>query len=75
MKKRGPIPNPNITRFRCRVCGKLTAGRIPREGRYVGDLSARFPRRHNVNGQPCPGIIEDAEWIDVPLRAAREVAR
>jgi hypothetical protein len=56
------------TRFKCVVCGKLTAGRMPREGRLVGDTSARFPRRHKgPDGKPCPGNIEDAEWVDVEV--------
>jgi hypothetical protein len=53
------------TRFRCVVCGKLTAGRMPREGREVGDTTARFPRRHHHNGRPCPGNIQLAAWVDV----------
>lgn len=51
------------TRFRCVICGKLTAGRMPREGRHIGDGSARFPRRHKINGQPCAGNIREAEWV------------
>ncbi len=59
------------TRFRCVICGKVTAGRLGRVGRHVGDGSARFPRRHKgADGQPCPGNVYDAEWIDVLARAA-----
>ena len=58
------------TMFKCVVCGKLTAGRISREGSLVGDMSHRFPRRHKVGGQDCPGNIEEAEWIDVPRYGA-----
>lgn len=55
-----------ITRFKCVVCGKLTAGRVPREAGADGDLSARFPRRHNrPGGDVCPGVYELAEWVDV----------
>lgn len=56
------------TRFRCPVCGKITAGRIPREhGHHYGDLTVRFPRRHKgSDGKPCPGNIKEAEWVDVP---------
>lgn len=58
-----------MTKFRCVVCGKLTAGRLPRAGRHnVGDTTAMFPRRHNGDdGLPCPGNIELAEWVDVKL--------
>lgn len=64
------------TRFRCPVCLRLTAGRIPRERGASGDKSFRFPRRHHdANGQPCPGNVQEAEWIDVPRRAARAEAK
>jgi len=53
------------TRFKCAVCGKLTAGRVPRDGRHVGDGTFRFPRRHRVGGEACPGNIVEAEWVDV----------
>ncbi len=56
------------TRFRCMVCGKLTAGRLPR-GDYhegVGDTSFRWPRRHKgKDGKPCAGNIIEAEWVDI----------
>ncbi len=53
----------HITRYKCVVCGKLTAGR--QTGKH-SDRSERFPRRHNgPDGEPCPGNIEFAEWIDV----------
>lgn len=55
------------TYFKCVVCGKLTAGRVPRDGWIRGDRSERFPRRHNVDGEPCPGNIEFTEWISVKL--------
>lgn len=53
------------TRFKCVICGKLTAGRISRDGRLEGDASARFPRRHKHKGEPCEGNVLEAEWIDV----------
>lgn len=57
------------TRFRCVVCGKLTAGRIGRatDPPYErGDTSHRFPRRHNgKDGKDCPGNVESAQWVDV----------
>ena len=55
-----------VTKFKCVVCGKLTAGRMPRSGREVGDTTARWPRRHKVNGVQCPGVWQEAEWVDVP---------
>ena len=55
-----------ITRFRCAVCGKLTAGRLPRDGRHTGDGTFWFPRRHDgADGRPCPGNIKEAELVDV----------
>lgn len=57
-------------RVRCVVCGKVSGGRLPRLpwGRHgtgrVGDGTFRFPRRHKgPDGQPCPGNIEEAEWL------------
>jgi hypothetical protein len=59
---------PDFTRFQCIVCGKLTAGRISREGRLTGDTTHRFPRRHRIGGKrtgkPCPGNILEAEWVN-----------
>ncbi len=54
------------TRFKCTICGKLTAGRISRDRRYSGDTTARFPRRHkdNSTGVMCCGNIIEAEWIE-----------
>lgn len=66
------IGNTNVMRrtmFKCAVCGKLTAGRISRGGSISGDMSHRFPRRHQVGGQDCSGNIEEAEWVDVPYGA------
>lgn len=78
-----------ITRFRCVHCGKLTAGRLPRAiitsptGRVtysrhdVGDGSFYYPRRHDVDGEPCPGNILEAEWVTVtvPPRSKRRRVR
>ena len=50
----------NRTRFRCAVCGKLTAGRFP----HLGDGTFYYPRRHQVDGADCPGNIIEAEWVD-----------
>ncbi len=56
-----------VTRFKCVVCGKLTAGRIPGYGgRCMGDTSFRYPRRHKgPDGKMCPGVRREAEWVDV----------
>lgn len=52
-----------MTRFKCVVCGKLTAGCVPRDG----DRSQRYPRRHDRRwGEVCPGIYVFAEWVEVP---------
>lgn len=62
-------------RYRCRVCGKITAGRRPRASWEQGDGSLMLPRRHNAPpaankadcvaaavGKParCRGIFEPA---------------
>ena len=55
------------TRFKCAVCGKLTAGKIPLPaGGYHADKSERWPRMHRLaEGKPCPGVYVFAEWVDV----------
>lgn len=52
-------------RFKCRVCGKLTAGRQTDGPRNLSDLSERYPRRHKVGDAYCPGIYEEADWVEV----------
>ncbi len=53
----------HITRFKCVICGKISSGRLT--GRY-SDRTERYPRRHKgADGNPCPGNIEYAEWVDV----------
>lgn len=52
-------------RFRCVVCGKLTAGRLGRVYGEIGDGTHRFPRRHKRDGKPCPGNILEADWVEV----------
>lgn len=55
------------TMFKCVVCGKLTAGRLPRaSGWFKGDGSCYYPRRHKVGGVLCPGSLQEAEWVNVP---------
>lgn len=54
------------TRFRCVVCGKVTAGRRPRNPhnhRERADGTAMFPRWHYVGGKPCEGNYSEAEWV------------
>lgn len=64
----------NETRFRCDECGKLTAGRIGREGGLRGDRSGRYPRRHNgPGGKVCPGVFMEAVWVDVPRKTEGEL--
>jgi hypothetical protein len=56
------------TRFRCVVCGKVTAGRLPvnpTNHRERGDGTLWYPRRHKHNGEPCKGNILEAELVDV----------
>jgi hypothetical protein len=48
-------------KFECNVCGKLTSGRVPKEG----DGSFVFPRRHKVKGKDCPGNIKEARWVEI----------
>lgn len=44
-------------RFRCAVCGKPTAGRLPRGG----DGTFYYPRRHQgPDGKPCEGNYREA---------------
>jgi hypothetical protein len=58
-----------VLKFRCIICGKLTAGRKPRAAWTKGDGTARFPRRHKIKGtdKPCPGNIIEATWVEIRL--------
>ena len=58
-------PREPITRFRCIMCGHLSAGRI--RGRGRGDGSFRYPRRHLVDGSVCAGMLREAEWVEVEI--------
>ena len=51
-------------RFKCTVCGKVTAGRLPKQGHYKGNGTFWYPRRHSVGGNPCEGNILEADWVD-----------
>jgi len=56
------------TKYKCSSCGKLTSGRLPTKHRQKGDGSFMFPRRHaSIQGDPCPGIYEEATWVDVEI--------
>ena len=51
------------TVYKCSICGKVTAGRIPRGG----DGSFRYPRKHNDDdGKLCPGVYYEAILTTVP---------
>ena len=60
------------TKFKCVVCGKLTAGKIPfnfDRTNERGDGTFRYPRKHKLkNGKICPGTYQEAEWVDVVLK-------
>ena len=52
-------------RFKCPKCGKLTAGRMPRDGIGPGNGTFYYPRRHKSEfGDPCPGSYDEAEWVE-----------
>lgn len=51
---------------RCVYCGHLSTGRVPRNGREVGDGTCRYPRRHKLMDDFCPGVFREADLIDVP---------
>lgn len=71
-------PQKTVTRFKCAVCGKVTAGRVPvnpRNHRERGDGTFRYPRKHRgPDGKPCPGNSQEAKWVNVP-RAGQAVRR
>lgn len=67
-----------VTRFKCVVCGKVTAGRLPRLAWNKGtldhdrrltfryDTDFRYPRKHkDASGQTCKGSFMEAEWVEV----------
>ena len=58
-------------RFRCVVCGKLTAGRRPRAvWREEPDGTLIYARKHRTaNGEVCEGSYKEAEWV--PLGSTR----
>lgn len=61
------------TRFVCVVCGKDTAGRMPREGGAGGDTSERRPRYHKLaDGRVCDGNYYLAEWVSTSELKSRE---
>ena len=55
--------------FKCTECGKLTAGRVPKDG----DRTFRHPRKHyDKNGDVCSGCYQEAEWIDVKFKGDKD---
>lgn len=52
------------TKFKCCVCGKVSSGRLPKDG----DTSFRYPRRHKINGVNCKGNILEAYWIEIDAK-------
>jgi len=59
-------PPKVFTRFMCRVCGKLTTGRVPSTKWARGDGTFRYPRRHKAaDGKQCPGSLQSAIWVDL----------
>jgi site-specific recombinase XerD len=57
------------TKFRCGICGKISAGRQHRDESHPDAGSVTWPRRHTgPDGQPCPGNSQEAERISIPVR-------
>lgn len=58
-----------LTRFRCVVCGMLSAGKKPvnyYRHREVGDGTFRYPRWHkDPAGNVCMGNFKEAEWVEI----------
>ncbi len=62
---------PVTVRVRCPICGHEGAGRLPRDGRYVGDTTVWCPRRHKparpggelLPDKSCVGRYEEGEII------------
>jgi hypothetical protein len=73
--KRRSVGKKSETKFRCVECGKISTGRIPHSGWMQGDLTFRYPRRHLVNGEPCPGMLKEAEWVRVRVRVTIEIRK
>ena len=57
-----------ILRYKCAVCGKISGGRIPKNG----DGTLVFPRKHynqnDTSGDYCKGCYEEAEWVEVKIK-------
>ncbi len=50
-------------KVKCQECGRIGGSRLPRDGRFPGDGTFLYPRRHKgANGQPCPGNLREALW-------------
>jgi len=51
-------------KVKCSVCGKITAGRLPRRTRHdIGDGTFWYPRRHK-----CVGDIQEGLLVETGLR-------
>lgn len=51
-------------KVKCSVCGKITAGRLPRASRHdMGDGSYWFPRRHKCAGDVKEGLLIDERLL------------
>lgn len=65
MKKRKYKMNGfKFTAIQCAVCGKMTQGRLPREGGHKGDGTFWFPRRHKIGGLDCAGNVQEGIIIE-----------
>lgn len=50
------------SKFKCSICGKITSGRLPKNG----DGSFWYPRRHyDKTGILCLGNIQEAIVVDI----------
>jgi len=49
-------------KYKCRRCGKISAGRKP----VGGDGTFMFPRKHQLSGNVglCPGVFEEADPVN-----------
>ena len=51
-------------KVKCSVCGKITAGRLPRRTRHdIGDGTFWYPRRHKCVGDIQEGLLVDEHLL------------
>ncbi|RYX80272.1 hypothetical protein EON83_29330 [bacterium] len=64
-----PLKTPNyptLQRYKCTLCGKLTAGKLVLTANGDSDCE-HYPRRHyDANGAICKGTRIPAEKVRVP---------